>query len=334
MKVLFLDHPEADYLAAILYTGLCQELGPENVVDWPRKCTYHGENYEGPIPYPPHTGVSSPFDWFQAQPNSTWTDQEIYDRAHEFDLVILASPRAYNVAALDDLIARCGRAALKRFVFVDGEDYTTNRWDLIDRFRPSVYFKLSVTKTPFEIYVEQKPRLEALVRIVPFPLASPVHDVPSVPKEFDVAFFGGDNWQSGGPAARAALSIRLAAEFPNIVDRRASHAEFISSVAKAKIAVSVGGWGTEPLRTYEILSCPDTLLVREDVDSITPYPFVNGVVTVNFNVGDVEEIVRSVGYYLHHEEDRRRIAQAGNEFLQKHYTPQARARQLLEEAFA
>ena len=333
MKVLFIDHPEADYLAAILYAGLCQELGPENVVDWPRKCTYHGENYEGPIPYPPHTGVSSPFDWFQAQPEQIWTDQEIFERIHEFDLAILASPRDYNVAALDNLIAHCGRASLKRFVFVDGEDYTTNRWDLIDRFRPSVYFKLSVTQNPFEIYFEQKARLEAHVRLVPFPLASPVHDVPPVPKEFDVAFFGGNNWQSGGAVAREVLSKRLAAEFPNIIDRRVSHAEFISLVAKSKIAVSVGGHGTEPLRTYEILSCPDTLLVRENVDSITPYPFVNGVVTVNFGVGDIEEIVRSVRHYLHHEEDRQRIAAAGNEFARKHYTPRARARQLLEESF-
>jgi len=334
MKVLFIDHPEADYLAAILYSGLCQELGPENVVDWPWKCTYHGENYEGPIPYPPHVGVASPFDWFSPQPGRAWTDQEIYDRIREFDLVILASPRAYNVAALDSIIAHCGRDALKRFVFVDGEDYTTNRWDLIDRFRPAVYFKLSVTKNPFEVYVEQKSRLEAHVRIVPFPLASPVQNVPSVPKEFDVAFFGGNNWQSGGASARTALSRRLAEEFPSIIDRRVGHAEFISSVAKSRIAVSVGGSGTEPLRTYEILSCPDTLLVREDVDSVTPYPFVNGVVTVNFNVGDVEEIVRSVRYYLHHEEDRRRIASSGNEFLREHYTPRARARQLLEEAFA
>ena len=94
MKLLWLEHPEPDYVSALTYLGLCEELGAENVIDWPYKGTLHGETCEGPH------GLCSPcWSWFPPQPGRRWSDDEVFSRLQEFDLAVLASPRAWNTAA-------------------------------------------------------------------------------------------------------------------------------------------------------------------------------------------------------------------------------------------
>lgn len=342
MKVLYIDHPEADVLSAIVFMGLCQELGAENVVDWPWKHTFHGQVYEGPIPYDPpgSRGVAAPFQWMVAQGGRPWSDEEVFARIGEFDLVVLASPRAYSIRDLDRLIARVGRQSLKRLAHVDGEDYTAVRWDLVERFRPSAYFKLSLTEHPVDAYAAFKAGASAVVRLVPFPLASPL-EIQPVEKDIDVVFLGGGNWQprrvenvpAVGPPAKPALDVRLAQEFSSFVGGFRGYDDFIATLNRAKIAVSVGGSGMEPMRTYEILSCPGTLLARERIRVITPYPFVDGVNHAAFDGTSHDDIVRVLRQYLNDEPLRLRVAAEGNVLLKTHYTPRARAQQLLEEAF-
>lgn len=343
MKVLYIDHPEADVLSAVVFMGLCQELGAENVVDWPWKHTFHGEVYEGPIPYDPpgSRGIAAPFQWMIAQGGRKWSDDEVFARMREFDLVVLASPRAYGIADLDRLIARVGRGALNQLVHVDGEDYTAVRWDLVERFCPSVYFKLSLVEHPVDAYSAHKGAASSVVRLIPFPLASPL-EIPPVDKDIDVAFLGGGNWQprrvenvpAVGPPAKPALDERLAREFGSkFVGGHRGYDAFISTINRAKIAVSVGGSGMEPMRTYEILSCPGTLLARERIQVITPYPLVDGVNHAAFDGTSHDDIVRVLRQYLDDEPARVRVAAEGNALLKAHYTPRARARQLLEEAF-
>ena len=342
MKVLFVDHVEADYLSAITYLGLCQELGSYNVVDWPWKHSYHGQDYVGPIPYDPpgSIGRTTPFAWMPAQPGRQWCDDEVFNRIDEFDLVVLASPRAYGVDALAKLISRVGRGALRRLVMVDGEDYTAFRWDMIEQFRPSVYFKLSMSVKPYEVYHAAKARMQGLVRLVSFPLANPLGDVEPVDKDIDVVFFGGTNWRAyrregepTGPVESPALRARLASEFPNFKGGHLPYSEYTAAVNRAKIAVCVGGSGLEPLRTYEILGCPGTLMVRENIETVTPYPFVDGVNCAAFDGTNHDDAVRVIRKYLDDEPARSRIAAAGNHHLKLHYTPRSRARQLLEESW-
>lgn len=343
MRVLYIDHPESDQLAAIVYMGLCQELGSENVIDWPWKHTYHGENYEGPIPYDPpgSRGTAAPFSWMVPINGRRWSDDEVYKRIDEFDLVILASPRAYNTADLTRLISRVGRAVIKKLVHVDGEDYTAIRWDLVEQFHPSVYFKLSAVEHPLEVYHAAKAKMERLVRIVPFPQASPLPCPNPVTKDIDVVFFGGGNWQPyrregvqpTGPSQRLMLETRLRREFASFAGGYVGHVEYMVALNRAKVAVCVGGAGIEPLRTYEILSCPGTLLARERIQVISPYPLLDGINHVGFDGTNQDDIVRVVREALADEPRRTTLASEGNRLLREHYTPLARARQLLEESF-
>jgi hypothetical protein len=341
MKVLFIDHVEPDYLAAIVYLGLCQELGPNNVVDWPYKITYHGGSYVGPIPYPPpgDWGVASPFPWMPAMSSRIWTASEVINSAREFDVVVLASPRAYSIDALQGLLGAVGRGAIRRLVLLDGEDYTAVRWDLVERFRPNVYFKLSMVKDPYEVYIGEKARVVGTTRLLPIPLASPLGELLPLSKETDVVFFGGGSWrpvrQEGvpaGPSPRAALEQRLRREFQSFKGGVLEYNEYVSELCKAKIAVCVGGSGLEPLRTFEILSCPSTLLMRERIAVISPCPFVEGSDHVGFDGTDPDDLIRNIKYYLDNELERQRIATVGNLYLRTHHTPRARGQYLLAEA--
>jgi Glycosyl transferases group 1 len=342
VKILYIDHPEPDQLSALVYMGLVQELGAENVVDWPWKHTFHGQVYEGPIPYDPpgSRGTAAPFPWMIPSPGRIWNDEEVFDRVNEFDLTVLAAPRAYSIRDLSRLINRTGHP--RRLVMTDGEDYTTVRWDVVERFRPSVYFKLSLVESPLEFYLDSKARVAHTVRVVPFPQAAPLPSPAPVPKDLDVVFYGGGNWQPHRrenvqptePSQRPVLEAKLRAEFPAFAGgHNLGHDEYMATLNRAKVAVCVGGSGIEPLRTYEILSCPGTLLAREKIPVISPYPLVDGVNHVAFDGTSMDDIVRVVRQALEDEPRRERIAAEGNRLLQEHYTPQARAKQLLEESF-
>src|SRR5271168_2378724 len=88
-RVLFCDHPEDDFLAGVLYLGFCQELGPENVVDFPYKGSYHGEVHRYPSIYGSDSGsrpweswnqgagCTAPFAWMPSTPGRVRAFAEI-----------------------------------------------------------------------------------------------------------------------------------------------------------------------------------------------------------------------------------------------------------------
>ena len=146
MKVLFLNHPESDYLEAVLYMGLCEELGADNVVDFPYKPSYHGQTHTYPSTYAGEegkTGVTSPFMWMpissRAASSRDWVLSEL--SASRFDLMIVASPRSVSVSVAVEIFKMLGRDRMPPVVFVDGEDYSDLRWDLIEKLRPCIYLK-------------------------------------------------------------------------------------------------------------------------------------------------------------------------------------------------
>lgn len=329
MKVLYLDHPEADFLAATLYLGLCQELGSENVVDHPIKKSYHGECHSYPSCYDRDftspfgsssggVGCTGPFDWFPAQPGREYTHAEVCDGISTFDLVVLASPRRNNAAALDDIIATVGRESLPPLVLVDGEDYSDIRVDLIERFQPKIYFKRELL---WPIPTQQ------ICRFVPFPFASPIGPQSPKEKEIDVLFVGGGTWP-GRAEACAALQAALGSRFVGGTDVRYDHERYVDAISRSKIAVSVRGHGYDTLRFWEIPSCADTLLVADRTPQAKLYPFADGEHALYFS--SPQELVTVVQQALSDDQLRTRIARAGNEHLRSHHTARARAQQLLE----
>lgn len=342
MRVLYLDHPEADYLTALVFRGLCEELGPENVVDWAWQPHFHGQVYNGPIPYGPGAvGTCGPYSWMPAFPGRPWGDDEVFSRIKEFDLVVLASPRAYNTQRASLLISRVGRASLPRFVMMDGEDYTSVRWDLILKFRPAVYFKTSLVPNPIDPYPAQRATMQHLVRVVACPLASSFNDPVAAEKTIDVCFLGGSNWfgvrREGVAENRAPvkpqLEERLRQELPGarLVLGQVPYTEYQTTLAASKVAICVSGHGLEGMRTYEAMSCPDTFVIREALPQVTPWPLLDGDTCSTFT--SHEQIPTLCKKWLDSEGERLAVARRGNALVQNHYTTRARARYILAEAF-
>ncbi len=321
MKTLYLEHPEADFMGAIVYMGLCEELGAENVVDYPYKKSYHGETDVYPSFYEKgQMGCTGPFGWFHGQQGREWARQEVLDRFSEFDLVVLGSPRTFGIAALDDLVQAVGREKLPPLALVDGEDYRDIRVDLIDRFKPTVYFKRELVA----------PVLGYGVLILPFQFASPLPPIEPKPKDIDVLFVGGATWP-GRAETCAALRNAFGDRFVGGESVRFSYDDYIDAIARAKVAVSVRGHGYDTLRYWEIPSCPGTLLLADRLPLIRHKPFEEGTHALYFSSSD--ELVASAQRALNEDFWRQQIAEAGNDRLRTHHTARSRAQQLIEESF-
>jgi len=337
VKVLYLDHPEADFLSAVLYMGLCEELGAEAVVDYPSKDSYKGKVHYYPSPYthavwpasdlqvpswqklakeaPDGVGCTAPFEWMVPQSSRSWTRDEVIAglKSGGFDLAILASPRKYNTQALADLIVAVGRSAMPPIVMVDGEDYSQIRHDITEPLGIKVYFKRELLPGAGR----------GTLRVEPLPFASPVPARAPVDKNIDVLFLGGGSWP-GRQAAVDALHQTFGDRF--VRGAGYSYSEYLNAIASARVAVSVRGHGYDTLRYWEIPSF-DTLLVADRQPVIRPFAFQHGVHALFFDT--THELVEAVRCALEDEPWQRRLAQSGNSWLRTHHTARARAKQLL-----
>ena len=340
MKVLYLDHPEADFLAALTYLGLCEELGAENVIDYPYKRSYHGQIHTikssyttdpGKTPwqewYKAKDGVAydqiTPFVWMKDQPIRGWRRDEVISRIDEFDLIVLASPRKHNTDALIDLMQSC---EIKRPIFIlDGEDYTTVRWDLIKQLNPTVYFKREYIDSPPDTYQLERYLMEGRVKIVPFPFSSPIPTVEPKPKDIDIFMSSAGSWPSRQKAC-AALKNVFGSRFVGNTDTFVPYHDYLDMVNRSKIAISMRGHGFDTLRFWELFSF-ETMVISDRLPLIRPFPFEHNTHTIYVN--NIDELIESVQHFLDNNTERERIAKAGNAHLRTHHTTRARAQQLL-----
>ena len=340
MRVLYLDHPEADFLAAQVYLGLCEELGPDSVIDFPHKPSYHGETHRYPSQYTHDPGSAdwqtwkvvdgtpmgetSPFAWFPAQPaRRQWS---LDDVAHEpFDLVVLASPRAVAVEALRRYFRLVG-GRRPPLVMVDGEDYPDIRWDLAAEFAPRAYLKRECAIHPSsDIFAASRVPLQ--IHAFPF-AATEITRRPdgAGPLDVGVTMLGGSNRPGG--RAECEQAIRLSGA--NHVIGHVAFDQYKWALAKSRIVVVPRGHGWDTLRFWETASIEGPLLLSEALDVHRPHPFVDGEHACYFRtMAELTDTIRSL---LADEARRARIAAAGFAHLQVHHTARARARQLLEYA--
>ena len=340
MRVLLFAHPEADFLEAVVYMGLKDILG-DDCVEYPHKLSYHGQMAEYPSPYshpvwtpdrsgthpwerpaleaPGAVGRTAPFAWMPDLPGRAWTGDEVLGalRDRAFDLIVV-TPRLYNVRDLREFRGQLGEGVLPPVVLMDGEDYQAVRWDLVDDLKPKLYLKRELVERPGD----------SRVRVEPFPLASPVPPRDPVDKEIDVLFLGGQTWPGREEACRA-LRGALGDRFVGGVGTVRSYGEYLDAVARARVVVSMRGYGYDTLRYWEVPSF-DTLMVTDPSPLIRPHPFVDGQHVLQF--GDPGHLIHVVVQALQDESRQRQIALAGNAHLREHHTARARAAQLLSEA--
>ena len=140
MKILYLEHPEADYGSYYLYNGLCEFLGEDNIVSYPAKLSYLGLCDKYYTLDDGKRGCTHMPSYLKPRNNKIWTLEEIFSQMETFDAMILSSPRTYAIRALK-FIKKYYDKKLPKLIFCDHEDSEQLRKDIIDEFNPDIIFK-------------------------------------------------------------------------------------------------------------------------------------------------------------------------------------------------
>lgn len=334
MKVLYLNHPEADFGGYGLYDGLCRVLGPDNVVDYPYKRSYHGEVHryqnEYPSAYPPgaatgadgeYSGRTGPFEWAENWPGPEHSEAEIRAllSAGAFHLVVGEGPRRGTLAALRQL-----RAQLPpRVVLYDGEDHDQVLAPLIRELGIGLYLKREL--------FPGTARTVGSCAVKPFTFSTVLAErPPERARDIDVLCVLGDT----NPKRQRirALVEQLGREGHQVDTARSSWPGYMDRLARSKIVVAPRGFGQDTLRRWDVPAA-GALLVQERLDILDPHPLQDGVHKVDY-APDGSDLEGKIRHWLALDEARRQVARAGQDFVFQHHTARARAELLLTWARA
>lgn len=354
MRILYLTDPYPDYLADLLYVGLCRTLGSEQVVDYPYKAVYHDPLQR--VHYVPQILGRS------------YREEEVAAllRDKQFDLAILSSPRRGTITAWESL-ARCG--AMPPLVLIDGEDDATLRREVFHRYKCALYFKRE-HRLHRDVGVCGRVRrlstswADAALsqRTHPLPLAVVLETIPTVPalqRDVDVSYAArishpkrrqavemlrhapGIRFQGGVYAEAEDRQSKLLSGVPRLLMKlkgdpvvtaaqrgtKLSPAEYYALFGRSKMALSIRGGGFDTLRYWEIVAS-GTLLLSEQPDIEIPNNFVHGKHALFFQP-DLSDLVDLVRTYASDAQACAAMAAEGHKHLLQYHTCERRAEQLL-----
>lgn len=322
MKVLILTDPEACYGSALLFRGLCNVLGEDNVHDYPHKPTWRGNpttlfQARGSVPhYEAYEGYVSHHEWMKPVSSPERTTQEVLDRlaAKEYDLVVLVSTRKgvwYTWSFLNS------KARMPRAVVCDHEDHDVIHWSVADAIHSPVYFKRELFREATQGNVRARP--------LPFSCGRADLETPgdaNAPR--DGAFIS-----CGLTHASRHVVLDNIRGCPSIVsgENAIAGGAYGDALRRAKIGISVRGHGVDTLRYWEIPFYGAALLADPTV--IVPDGFTRNV--DYFGYEDPRTVKDTVLDLLRDPDRIRGVARRGQERLLKHHTTTERARYFLRE---
>ncbi len=354
MRILYLTDSAPDYLADLLYVGLCRTLGSDQVVDYPYKALYRDPLHR--VHYAPQI------------PGRRYQEEEVAAllRDKQFDLAILSSPRPGAIRAWESF-SHCG--VMPPLVLLDGEDDATIRRELFHRYHCALYFKREYRLHRdgglcglVRRFSRSRADIALAQRTHPLPLAVALDTLPAtpiVPRDVDVSyaarishpkrrqaveilrrahgigFQGGvyaeaEDRQSKILSGLSRLPIKLTGDPPVTAAQRGtklSKAEYYALLGRSKMALSIRGGGFDTLRYWEVVAS-GALLISEQPDIEIPNNFAHGQQAL-FCRPDLSDLPELVRYYASRDVERESIARAGYEHLLRFHTCERRAEQLL-----
>jgi len=318
LKVLYLDHPEQDFLAYQIYDGLCTLLGEDNVIVYPEKRCYWGAVDDWYILDDGKRGYTAPGAYMKKRKRNTWIIEEIKTRLHEIDLFILASPRTYAINALKTIKEFCNPHPL---VFMDGEDSDIIRDDIIQQFRVDFAFKRELFRNEPGIY--------------PLPFSSVCYDYPdSSIKDIDVFYSVGWTHPLREKVRDKLVEATKLKDF-NIVarcnskDAMMGYKEYLDCMSRAKINIICRGHGVDTVRAWEAVSFSG-LVLSDRIDLVIPNAFTEGINIDYYDQNNLDHLVDKIVYYLKNDAERQLIGKQGKERLCLYHTSEKRAQYLLD----
>ena len=356
MKILFLTPFGYDYLPDQLYTGLCNVLGVDSVIDFPWKREYHDPSYKNSL-IPQNSARQ-----YELEEVCTLLDER------KIDLIVLTAQRRGTVESLDYFSKKFSLPAL---VFVDSSDTVDVRVDLFQKFRPGLYFKRELLsgadaglQRGWKIWKRLGVYEELFRRIYPLQMSAILETIPTFPdssRPIDISFNGFVSNRKRIKAVnllRALENIRFeGGVYADLRTRKSKLAQglggtllaklqgdpFVSEkdclnkltydehfhlLRRSKIGLSIRGSGFDTVRYWEIVASK-TLMISERPSIYIPNNFEHEKHAV-FCRPDLRDLVDLVKKYTRDHRAREHIAEAGYNHLLKYHTCGKRAEQFLE----
>lgn len=320
MKILHLNYRQCESGQDPLYDGLCRVLGPENVIEYPRKPSLHG----GP-------GVA--YKWYPCFFNwpEFYADEQKIQMLKEnwFDVILVGCGDTTDWST-----GTRGQEAVKKGRDEFSEMYTlamnksktiaTYALDTGDgsringRIRKEFKFHKYFKREYLEKEVGGDPD------VLPFSLSLAESYVPENIEgpRVNLPFFAGKDYGARTPY------IAYYESFGRKNTRNLSQRRLNLEMLKYKIGIDLPGYGEDTIRHYEIparsemLLCPKVNIIREN-------DFTHGVSAVFFD--GLEDFKEKLNYYMAHEDRADKIRLAGRKHFLKYHTGTARAKQLIEK---
>lgn len=177
-------------------------------------------------------------------------------------------------------------------------------------------------------FVCQKRALEDFTKdgienVIWMPHAVEPHAYPCIPsvKKFDIAFIGHMNSQD-----RIDALDRVFKEFPNFFFGQRLFEEAAEKYCQSKIVFNISIKDDINMRVFETLSTGSFLLTNW-IPTLEEL-FHDGIHLVTYKT--IDEAIDKARYYLAHDDEREKIAQAGMEEVRAKHTFQHRARTVLD----
>jgi SAM-dependent methyltransferase len=300
-----------------LYSGLCEVLGPQNVIEFPDKRSYHcgrsAASHSTTYAYPLY---------------SVYSLERLIDMANqgEFDAVLVASMRE----DASPLVTRFFSGLRRRLpvAYIDGEDHEGLIWEALEEslrpHRADVYFKR-----------EYAPWMAADPRVVPLQFGCVTNTMPQIvpgrEADFDVCWIG---TISSAVRQRVVNVLQELTHLRVLVDctGQLGFSDYCDLLNRSRIAVSARGAGFDTMRYWEIPYC-GSMLLTEQPTIIIPNDFRQGV-SADYFAGDAGDLRDKVEYHLSMEASRAAMAAEGRRHLLRFHTTAARADYLLKLLFA
>ena len=223
-----------------------------------------------------------------------------------FDVCIFGYDMEEEVTSLDSSILR---------VLVDGEDSPSFTDEQIRGLQLDLIFKREY------LYHRIYPS-----NCFPLPFASPFPAVdPLTERPVDVVFLANDNHPRRWRIHR--ILTQLDIHYVGAVSHNLPvWDEYMGLLARAKIGITVRGFGYDTVRFWECLAS-GCLVLAEETLQVVPNEFIDGKHLFYF---DENTLPWLVGHCLYHEEKRQTIAKAGQQHLLNNHTVEARAQYMLD----
>lgn len=311
MRLLFIMNTgQPDYGLDTLYDGLCQEIGPENVIDFPEKPTIHGET------------VGLQTNQYERYPC-------ICDHPrHGMDLdAILAelSQGRFDAILFGDVKDSVDNAAL-RSIFRAKQDaplFVVDQQDDPRDNRHAIRQRLSFPAIKGYFKREYLSAIDLGEDAFPLPFAYPNSRVSMQPTHGGEGLFWAGHRRFG---QRRAILEYLERETGRKMDKAFAPQDYAVAVHNALAGLSLFGVGFDTIRYWEILA-QGTLLIAQRPPIRIPHNFTDGRHALFFDTpADLAAIAQ---WCEAHPEQAEKTAALGYQHLLKHHTSSARARQLL-----